>query len=304
MENSNWTTANIPDLRGKTAIVTGANTGIGYEIALQLYKAGADVTIACRDMEKGKKAAANMILGGGRGLLRCNVLNLADLDSVHRFAHEFHAGHEVLHILINNAGVMYPPPEQTREGFELQFATNFLGHFALTAQLFDLLTKASSARIVTMSSGAYKRVDTIDFENLMLEKAYDASKAYATSKLADLIFALELDNRIKKKGLNVASMASHPGVTLTDLQRHIEPAERDKRMAMFGKMMPPAQAALPALFAATDPNAKSGCYYGPNGQNEYSGYPGLAFVTNAVTDPPVVNRLWSLAEKITGIVFP
>lgn len=289
-----WTAANIPDLNGKTAVVTGGNTGIGYEIALQLYKAGAHVVIACRDSSKGQQAVNRMMASAGRGSVTCRHLDLASLQSIQAFATGFENEYPSLDILVNNAGIMYPPATLSPEGFELQFATNFLGHFALTARLFQLI----KGRIVTMGSGAYKRVNAIDFDNLRLEKGYDATTAYAVSKLADLQFALELDRRCT---LNQTSIAAHPGVTKTELQRHLDPVERDERMAIFGEMMLPAQAALPALYAATAPEAVGGGYYGPDGENEYKGYPAPAFINEVAKDKESAIRLWQLAEEVTGV---
>lgn len=303
IKNEGWNLADMPDLSGKTAIVTGANTGIGYEIARALYVAGADVTIAARDETKTMAAITDMSLGQGRGSLNYAALDLADLDSVKRFSEAFCGHHPALDILVNNAGVMYPPATRTREGFELQFGVNFLGHFALSARLSAILFKEPGSRIITMCSGAYKRVENIDFSNLKMEKGYDATKAYATSKLADLVFALELDRRMKTMGYQSASIAAHPGVSRTSLQRYIDPKELDERMSVFGETMPPAQAALPALYAATSAEAMGGMYYGPNGEHEYSGYPSPALITETAKSPQLAVQLWDLAEEATSLPF-
>ncbi|GGH10163.1 oxidoreductase [Pedobacter zeae] len=303
IKNEGWTLADMPDLRGKAAIVTGANTGIGYEIARSLYVAGADVTIAARDETKTMAAIAHMSSGQGRGSIKYAALDLADLDSVKRFSEAFCDHHPALDILVNNAGVMYPPATRTREGFELQFGVNFLGHFALSARLSAILFKTPGSRIVTMSSGAYKRVENIDFSNHKMEKGYDAAQAYATSKLADLVFALELDRQIRTMGHQTASIAAHPGVSRTSLQRHIDPKELDKRMLAFGETMPPTQAALPALYAATSPEATGGAYYGPDGEHEYSGCPAPALITETAKSTQLAAQLWELAEEATSVSF-
>lgn len=303
MNNNHWTALDIPDITGKTAVITGANSGIGYEIALELYKSGAHVILACRDRNKAQQAVVQILSSSEKGTVRAAHLDLADLDSVKSFSEWLSDQYNSLDILINNAGVMYPPAATTVTGYELQFATNFLGHFALTARLFGLLLRAPQSRVVTMSSGAYKRVKGIDFDNLRLEKEYDPTTAYGVSKLAVLMFALEFDKRCRTIGYHISSSAAHPGVTRTPLQRHINPEELEKRMSIFGKTMSPAQAALPALFAATSSEATGGSYYGPNGGNEYSGYPGPALITETPRDEKSVKRLWDLAEDATGITL-
>src|SRR5690606_4695510 len=217
-----WTKENIPDLTGKTALVTGGNTGIGYETVIALYEKGANVTLAARD-EKKAKAAVEKIKSEIRstGILEIGIVNLASLAQTKTFADEFKSKHTQLDILINNAGVMIPPASKTDDGFELQFGVNFLGHFALTGHLFPLLKNSPDERVVTLSSGAATLTDGIDFENLKLEKPYNEWQSYAVSKLADILFTYELDRKIKAVGLNILSVAAHPGVTRTDLQRHI-----------------------------------------------------------------------------------
>ncbi len=209
-----WTKANMPDQTGKKVIVTGANTGVGFETALALYEAGAHVVLACRDAQKATDAIARIQAQPGKGTLEKGILDLADLDAVKRFAETFLSGHKQLHILINNAGVMTagenaPQAPKTAQGFELQFGVNFLGHFALTGYLYPLLRATSGARIVTLSSMASIR-GVIDFDNLRAEKDLDPMREYAQSKLADTLLALELHRRIRGKGDNVLSIAAQP----------------------------------------------------------------------------------------------
>lgn len=297
-----WTTRDIPTLHGKTAIVTGANTGLGYETALALYKAGAKVTVACRNEAKAEAAVEKMQLENGAGSLEIGILDLASLDSVKKFAENFKNTHNQLHILVNNAGVGIPPASKTVEGYELQFGVNFLGHFALTGRLYPLMKATQGARVVTVSSFAYKGHE-IDFENLRSEKGYEAVREYCQSKLADLVFAIALDRRIRAKGDNVLSIAAQPGANTTELARHM-PAEAAKAMdEQFGGMMKPWQGALPSLYAATSDGAKGGEMYEPH-ENGYKGYPALASIEGNAKDRETAEKLWNFAEIATGVTFP
>ncbi|PVD52393.1 short-chain dehydrogenase [Terrimonas sp.] len=300
-----WTKENIPDLTGKTAIITGANTGIGYEMAKALYEAGADVTLAARDKQKAIKALQKIKTETiGKGSIEIGILNLANLNQVKAFSDTFKNKHQQLNILINNAGVMMPPPSKTDDGFELQFGVNFLGHFALTGRFFPLLKNAADARVITLSSGAATLTDGIDFSNLKLEKPYDPLKQYAVSKLADTIFAYELNKRLKTASLDIISVVAHPGVTRTDLQRHIPNEELEFQLAQIGAIMQPWQGALPALFAATDPSVNGGEFYGPDGEKEYTGYPALSkHNTPAMHDAALATHLWEYAEEATQVKF-
>lgn len=297
-----WTKENIPDLTGKTALVTGANTGIGYETAKALYEAGARVIITARTAEKAKAALDRLKQADGKGELDFGLLNLASLAQVGTFADEFSGRHRQLDILINNAGVMIPPASTTDDGFELQFGVNFLGHFALTGHLFPLLKKSPHARVVTLSSGAATLTDTIDFENLKLEKPYNEWQAYAVSKLADILFTYELDRKVKAAGLPMMASAAHPGVTRTDLQRHIPETQLEGMLAEYKEVMQPWQGALPSLFAATDPSVHGGEFFGPDGENEFSGYPARSkHGTPAMHDETLAKKLWTYAEKATQV---
>lgn len=300
-----WTKENIPDLKGKTALVTGGNTGIGYETVKALYEKGANVTLAARDEKKAIEAVEKIKSETkGIGTLEIGILNLANLSQIKTFADEFKSKHIQLDILINNAGVMIPPASKTDDGFELQFGVNFLGHFALTGNLFPLLKSSPNARIVTLSSGAATLTDGIDFENLKLEKPYNEWRSYAVSKLADILFTYELDRKIKAAGLNIISLAAHPGVTRTDLQRHIPGEQLEEMFSEFDEVMQPWQGALPSLFAATDTLVRGGEFFGPDGEKEHSGYPALSrHSTPAMNDVALAEKLWDYAEDITEVDF-
>ncbi len=300
-----WTTDNMPDLSGRKAIVTGANAGIGFEIAKALYAKGASVTLGVRDAVKGQLAIDRIKSQvDGNGELCFQLLDLSDLYSVGSFADEFLVSHIRLDILVNNAGVMVPPASSTADGHELQFGVNFLGHFALTGRLMPLLLQTSRARVVTLSSGAATLVKGIDFENLKFEKPYDPWREYAVSKLADLVFTYELQRRLKATKANVISVAAHPGVTRTELQRNIPQDELQGLWGAFEQIMQPWQGALPPLFAATDMSVSGGEFYGPDGKNEYSGYPSLSqHQTDAINDTDLALELWQYAEQSTKITF-
>jgi len=294
-----WTKQNIPDLSGKTALVTGANTGIGYETALALYEAGAHVILACRNQENADKAMAAAQQTGGKGTLETGLLNLANLAAVKQFANELIARHDKLHLLINNAGVMTPPASKTDDGFELQFGVNVLGHYALTGHLYPLLNSTANSRIVTVSSLAYLR-GAIDFDNLKSEKNYDAMREYAQSKLGNVLFSLELQRRIEKTQGQPMSIAVQPGANKTDLSRHMTDAEYAAALDRIGELMEPWQGALPSLYAATDPHAKAGALYGPDQDGGYRGYPAEAVIAPNATDQVTAKQLWEYAHTVTG----
>jgi len=300
-----WTKENIPDVTGKTALVTGGNTGIGYETVIALYEKGANVTLAARD-EKKAKAAVEKIKSETRssGILEIGIINLANLTQIKSFTDDFKSKHTQLDILINNAGVMIPPASKTDDGFELQFGVNFLGHFALTGHLFQILKKSPNARVVMLSSGAATLTDGIDFENLKLEKPYNEWNSYAVSKLADILFTYELNRKLKAVGMDMLSTAVHPGVTRTDLQRHIPEEQLEGMFAEYSDVMDPWQGALPSLFAATDASVKGGEFFGPDGEKEFSGYPALSkYSTSAMNDKELAKKLWRYAEDTTLVNF-
>ena len=291
-----WTTEQIPDQSGKTVIVTGANSGIGYEAGAALAQKGARVILACRSLEKGQIAAAKIY--DPKGEVSIKQLDLADLSSVMRFADDFMAEHERLDILINNAGVMAIPYRQTADGFEMQFGTNHLGHFALTARLFPLLEKTPESRVVTVSSNLHV-VGKINFDDLNSEKSYQKWSAYGQSKLANVLFAYELQRRSSQNGDNPISMAVHPGYAATNLQK-------DSWFFSFtNKFWAQSQemGALPTLYAATYPDIHGGEYIGPDGFLAQRGYPQVARSSKRSYDIETAQRLWQVSEEMTGVRF-
>lgn len=299
-----WTTENIPDQSGKIAIITGGNTGIGFETALALSRAGARVIIAGRDDIKVNQAVDRINAQGTKGIAEAGILDLSSLVAVKQFARVIKEKYKGIDILINNAGVMTPPAGKTSDGYELQFGVNFLGHFALTGHLFPLLKNKPGARVVTLSSGAHKLTTHIDFENLHLEHSYDAYREYAMSKLADLQFTMEFQRRLDHSGIDMISAGAHPGVTETELARHMPEADYKAAVEQCNGLMPTWQGALPSLFAATSPFVKGGGYYGPDGENELHGYPAPAEISEAANDEILGRQLWEFGEKATGLAYP
>jgi NAD(P)-dependent dehydrogenase (short-subunit alcohol dehydrogenase family) len=297
-----WTKKEIPDQKGRTVIVTGGNTGIGYETALALYQAGANVIVACRDRDKAEKAIAKMKDQEGTGILEIGILDLASLNSIRRFAGTFIEKHKQLHLLINNAGVATPPSSKTNEGYELQFGVNFLGHFLFTGLLYPLLEATQDSRIITLSSNGYQN-SIIDFDNLKSEKDYNALREYRQSKLANLIFSIELDRKIKAKGHQVLSIAAQPGANNTELTRHLSDEEIAIGKERLGAFMEPWQGALSSLYAAVSSEAIGGNMYEPE-DGGLRGYPTLAIIRENATDKTIAKKLWEKAQEITGIVYP
>lgn len=298
-----WTKNNIPDQTGKTAIVTGANAGIGFETALALYESGAHVVLACRNQENADQAINRIQSQSGKGTLETALLDLSSLDSVKQFAEEFIKNHSQLHVLINNAGVMIPPASKTADGYELQFGVNFIGHFALTGHLYALLNATSGSRIVTLSSMAYLH-GVIDFDNLKSEHSYDPMREYCQSKLANLMFSIELQRRISKTGDQVVSIAAQPGANKTELSRHMSDDAFAAAVDRIGELMDPWQGALPSLYAATSEEAIPGELYGPDRDGGYRGYPAQAIITENALDENVAKKLWEYAQTETGINYP
>lgn len=297
-----WTKENIQDQTGRTAIITGANIGIGYETALALYEKGAHVILACRDINKANEAAAQIRLTSENGTVDVLHLDLSDLDSVKAAAEAFKSEHQKLDLLINNAGVMVPPASTTKQGLELQFGTNVIGHFAFTALLYPLLKETPNSRIVTLSSLVY-RLGAIDYNNLKLEKNYDPNREYAQSKLGNLLFTLELERRITQTGDAVLSVASHPGVTGTNLSRYLTQDDITGIIEVYGELMEPWQGALPSLYAAVAEDISSGDYIGPDQDGGLRGYPEKAEILPLALDEAEAKKLWQYAEEVTGISF-
>ena len=291
--------SDIPDQRGKTAIVTGANTGIGLEIARGLARKGAKVVLACRDGDKAKAAMANIKSGPEQADLAYLHLDLANLASVHDAADEA-KGYERIDVLIDNAGIMMPPLGH-KMGVEQQFAVNHLGHFAFVGRLLNKLAENGGARIVTQSSIAHKGA-MIDFDNLDAKHGYGKQKFYGQSKLANLLFALELDRRLRKSNSSVVSIACHPGIAQSDLTRHLGFAGKVFSPVVGLVLNSAAQGALPALQAATDHEAKGGDYYGPYGFRELSGSTsGRAIASDTAQDELLAARLWEHSVELTGV---
>ncbi len=293
-----WTSRAIPDQTGRVVIVTGANTGIGFETAAALAGRHARVVLACRNAQKAGDALARIRARIPDADLEFLELDLANLGSVERFAGAFDATHDRLDLLINNAGVMAPPLGHTEDGFELQFGCNHLGHFALTGRLMAHLEATPGARVVTVSSLTH-RTAAMDFDNLNAEKGYRKMAAYGQSKLANLLFTFELERRLERTGSKVLAVASHPGWTVTEIQRHSPLIE------FFTPLAPgPDLGALTTLRAAVDPNARGGDYYGPRGIFELMGYPKKVQTSSAARNVTDAQRLWRISEELTGVCYP
>jgi NAD(P)-dependent dehydrogenase (short-subunit alcohol dehydrogenase family) len=300
-----WTTADIPDQKGRVAVVTGANSGLGLAAAGALAKAGATVVLACRNTEKGEAAMASIRAESPSAALGLEPLDLASLDSVRDFAERFGKAHDGLDLLVNNAGVMAPPRRETVDGFELQFGTNHLGHFALTGQLLGALEGRQDARVVTVSSTAHK-FGRIRFDDLQGKRRYFRWTAYGQSKLANVLFALELERRLRASGSNVKSLAAHPGYSATNLQSAAPPLVDRAVMAVTNRLLAQSaeMGALPELYAATRPNLDGGLFIGPDGFEEQRGHPKLVRPVKAGRNEEAAARLWSVSEELTGVSYP
>ena len=297
-------TPEIPSQLGKTAVVTGSTGGLGYETVLALAKAGADIVLTGRDDRKGRSALDKISREVIGARIRYEHLDLASLASIADFAQRMQV-RQPLDLLINNAGVMALPRRQTTaDGFEMQFGTNYLGHFALTARLMPLLRRSSGPRVVSVSSLAH-RTGSIDFGDLQGTRLYSPWKAYGQSKLACLMFALELQRRSDSAGWNLTSNAAHPGFSRTNLFASgpggLLSVATDFAAPFFGHSA--ADGARPILFAATSPQAKPGGYYGPGGFGELRGTPAPALIMPRARDAATAARLWDVSEKLTGTSF-
>ncbi len=303
-----WTTENIPSQTGRRAVITGANSGIGFEAALALAHKGAELILPARTQAKADDAVARILKQVPKAQLHPEILDLAVQVSVHAFAKrviERFPG-QALDLLINNAGVMaLPTREVTADGFERQFATNYLGPFALTALLLPSIKQVAGSRVVTVSSSASKQ-GKIEFDNLQSERVYKPMmQAYAQSKLADLIFTLELQRRLKAVGSPILSTAAHPGYAVTNLQADHVAAALKLLMAVMKPFLSQdaAHGALPTLYAAVAPEAVAGGYYGPDGITELKGYPTAAPIPKSALDGTVAKRLWAESERMTRVKF-
>ena len=301
-----WTVAQIPSQTGRSAVVTGTG-GLGFETALALARAGAEVVLAGRSPSKGEASVARIRAEVQQANIRFAELDLGSLTSVAAFAAQMAAEHGSLDLLVNNAGVMMPPRRRTTEdGFELQFGTNYLGHFALTAELLPLLTAARAPRVVEVSSIAHRRA-AIRFDDLQWERGYRPWPSYGQSKLAMLLFALELQRRSDAAGWGLMSLAAHPGIARTELIAN-GPGLNGVPKLVYGLVQPfisqaAAAGARPILFAATAPQAVAGGYYGPSGFRELKGQVGPARIMPQASDTEAAARLWELSETLTGVTF-
>ena len=305
MNKIDWSTDDIDSLEGRRIIITGGSSGIGFEAARVLAHKEAEVILAVRNMEKGERAVSRITDEYPAAKVSIMHLDLGDLKSIRSFANEFLAKHNTLDILINNAGVMIPPYKKTNDGFELQFGTNHLGHFALTGQLLPLLLATPGSRIVSVSSVANRGAE-IMFDNLDGSKGYSRMKFYRQSKLANLLFAVELNNRLKKSGAGTISVVCHPGISATNLMSRGSGKESSSIMKfLFNSYAQPAgKGALPTLYAATNKNLKGGEYIGPDGKGNHRGNPAVSSEVNVLYKPTLSEKLWKVSENLTGIVYP
>ncbi|MFQ5978491.1 MAG: oxidoreductase [Candidatus Heimdallarchaeota archaeon] len=304
-----WGNDDIPDLTGKTTIVTGANSGTGFQASKVLASKGTTVIMACRSLEKGAEAARTIQEEHPNASTKVMELDLADLSSVRSFAEEFKQNYASLELLLNNAGVMQTPARRTADGFELQFGTNHLGHFALTGLLLEPLLQAKEARVVTMSSAAHSQ-GKIHFDNINLEKKYGRTKAYAQSKLANLLFAYELQRKFESKATSAISVGVHPGYTATNLQSAGPGMEGGRRHwarlywisnKIFAQGI--EMGALPLLCAATDSAIEGGDYIGPSRLRGWRGHPKKARSSKRSYNLEDAEQLWELSEQMTGVKY-
>ncbi len=299
-----WTADQIPGQHGRTAVVTGANSGLGLIEARELARGGAQVFIASRDRTKAEAAAAAIHRTIPSARIEVAQLDLANLSSVRTFSERFLAGHGRLDLLINNAGVMAAPYQRTVDGFELQFGTNHLGHFALTGLLLPALRDQPGSRVVTVSSNSHK-AGQMRFDDLQGERRYSRWGAYSQSKLANLLFAFELDRRLKAASLPLISVAAHPGYSATNLQLSAPPLYERLVMRLSNRFVAQnaEMGALPILYAATAPGLAGGSYVGPDGRNEQRGYPTLVRASDRAQDAEAARRLWEISEQLTGVTY-
>lgn len=296
----NWTTNDIPSQQDKIIVITGANSGLGLEAAKVLSSKGARVIVAVRSLTKGQDAIAQINKTNPSAQLELMHLDLSDLESVVAFANEFKQQHARLDVLINNAGVMWPPKrETTKQGFELQLGINHLGHFALTAHLFDILKATPQSRIVSQSSIAHSMISKLDLANVNWEKSYNKNKAYGQSKLANLLFTYELDRKLKEHKIDTKAIACHPGVSSTNLFRSSSFAS--KAIKLIGQKA--ELGVLPMLRAASDESIMGADYIGPKGFMGLSGFPVEVKSTKLARNKELARRFWDLSEGLTGIHF-
>jgi NAD(P)-dependent dehydrogenase (short-subunit alcohol dehydrogenase family) len=308
MSEPEWTAEDVPDQAGRVAVITGANSGIGLETAKVLASKGATVVLACRNPTRAAEADAEVHAVEPAAATVVTVLDVSSLESVRSAAQSIRAAHDHIDLLINNAGIMAVPEQRSADGFELQLATNHLGHFALTGLLMDRLLATPDSRVVSVSSQAH-RFGSMDFDDLNWERGYKSWGAYGRSKLADLLFIYELQRRLERLDTDTIATAAHPGFSRTELQRRepgslMEKLERLTRPIMGLVSQDAAMGTLPILRAATDPEASGGDYYGPSGFGEQTGSPVLVDSNRASHDRADAARLWSVSEELTGVTYP
>lgn len=305
MSSKNWTYKDIPNLKGKTIIVTGGNCGLGFEAVKAFARKGAEVILASRSMDRGDTAQKEIKSEYPGVKIRVMELDLADLDSVRSFVESFNSDYKKLDILLNNAGVMWCPYARTKDGFELQMGVNHLGHFALTGLLLPLLKSTKDSRVVTVSSLGHRNAK-LDVGHIMLgEEEYNPNLAYYNSKLANLLFTYELQRKFEKHGLDIISVAAHPGGSATNLARHVEKSFWFRLLKPLFLVL--AQSAekgtLPEVRASVDPSVVGAEYYGPRGFNEMGGYPIKVESTEASHSLEDAKKLWDISEKLTNVKY-
>lgn len=303
MIQTKWNADNITDQTGKNILITGANSGIGFEAARVLSNKGAHVILGVRNLQKGAEAVAAIKQLNANASVHAMQMDLCDLDSVKKFSNQFHQQYNTLHVLINNAGIMLPYKRQTTvQGFEIQFGTNHLGHFALTGLLLDLIKKTPHAVVAVQSSIMHKiKGAKIQFEDLNWEKSYNNWLAYAQSKLANLLFAYELNSRLKSSHINAIAVAAHPGYTATNLQRTSGFMMKEIGNHFIAQKV--SMGALPILRAATEAGLRGGEYFGPKKFMELRGFPELVSSNNLSHNTEIAKKLWEVSEKLTGVIY-
>lgn len=299
-----WDSAAVPDQTGRVAVITGSNTGIGFEAARVLADHGAQVVLAVRNLAKGEAAAAQIRAQHPDAQVAITQLDLASLESIRTAAADLRSAYPRIDVLINNAGVMFTPRQETADGFEMQFGTNHLGHFALTGLILDRLVGVEGSRVVTVSSNAHRLKAAIHFDDLQWQRRYSRVGAYGQAKLANLLFTYELQRRLAAANEPTIAVAAHPGASNTELMRNlpavIRPAAKLVTPLLFQS---PPMGALPTLRAATDPQVTGGQYYGPDGWQQQRGYPILVRSSRQSHDEDLQRRLWAVSEELTGVTY-
>lgn len=299
-----WDSAAVPDQTGRVAVITGSNTGIGFEAARVLADHGAQVVLAVRNLAKGEAAAAQIRAQHPDAQVAITQLDLASLESIRTAAADLRSAYPRIDVLINNAGVMFTPRQETADGFEMQFGTNHLGHFALTGLILDRLVGVEGSRVVTVSSNAHRLKAAIHFDDLQWQRRYSRVGAYGQAKLANLLFTYELQRRLAAANEPTIAVAAHPGASNTELMRNlpavIRPAAKLVTPLLFQS---PPMGALPTLRAATDPQVTGGQYYGPDGWQQQRGYPVLVRSSRQSHDEDLQRRLWAVSEELTGVTY-